>query len=232
MEKPSSLARPASSRFQYSVVAVPRDHGAMAPSASDSSGLGMMSSSSTSSWVPMPLQAAQAPKGLLNEKERGSISSMASGCSLGQARFSENARMPVGVVRVEVDEFGQHAALGQAERRFDGVGQALADAFLDHQPVHHHLDGVLELLAQLGRIAELDELAVHPGAGIALRGQFLEEVDEFALAAADHGASTWKRVPSSSSSSWSTICCGVCLATGSPQTGQCGRPTRAHSRRM
>ena len=38
------------------------------------------------------------------------------------------------------------------------------------------------------------------------------------------GASTWKRVPSGSSSSWSTICCGVCLATGSPQTGQCGRP--------
>ena len=135
----------------------------------------------------MPLQAEQAPKGLLKEKERGSISSMARGCSLGQARFSENARIRSGVVRFEVHEFGQDAALGQAQRRFDGVGQALADALLDHEPVHHHLDGVLELLAQLGRIAELDEFAVHPGAGIALGGQFLEEVDEFALAAADHG---------------------------------------------
>ena len=94
--------------------------------------------------------------------------------------------MRSGVVGVEVDEVGQDAALGQAERRFDGVGQALADAFLDHEPVHHHLDGVLELLAELGRIAQLDEVAVHPGAGIALGRQFLEEVDEFALAAADH----------------------------------------------
>src|SRR6478735_7133205 len=96
MEKPTSLARPSRSRFQYSVVAVPSDHGAMAPSDRDSSGLGTMSSSSTSSRVPIPLQAAQAPNGLLNENERGSISSMASGCSLGHARFSEKARIRPG----------------------------------------------------------------------------------------------------------------------------------------
>ena len=94
---------------------------------------------------------------------------------------------PLGVIRLEVDEFGQDAALGQAEGGFDGVGQALADAFLDHEAVHHHFDGVLELLAQLRRIAQLDELAVHAGPGVALGGEFLEEVDEFALAAADHG---------------------------------------------
>src|SRR5689334_7413758 len=90
MEKPSSCARPSRRRVQYSVVAVPRDQGAIAPSPNDSSGLGTMSSSSTSSLVPMPLQAEHAPKGLLNENERGSISSMARGCSLGHARFSEN----------------------------------------------------------------------------------------------------------------------------------------------
>ena len=45
------------------------------------------------------------------------------------------------------------------------------------------------------------------------------------------GASTWNRVPSSSSSTRSTICCGVCRAIGRPHTGQCGRPTRAYSNR-
>ena len=142
------MASPSSSRFQYSVVAVPSDHGAMAPSARESSGFGMMSSSSTSSLVPMPLQAEQAPKGLLNEKERGSISSMASGMLVGAGEVLGERPDAVRILRVQVDEFGQHAALGQAERGFDGVGQALADAFLDHQPVHHHFDGVLELLAR------------------------------------------------------------------------------------
>ncbi len=41
------------------------------------------------------------------------------------------------------------------------------------------------------------------------------------------GASTWNLAPSSSSSTLSTICCGLCLAIGRPQIGQCGLPTRA-----
>jgi hypothetical protein len=41
------------------------------------------------------------------------------------------------------------------------------------------------------------------------------------------GASTWNRVPSSSSSSRSTICCGLCRAIGLPHTGQCGLPILA-----
>gem|GEM_PF-4438360 len=45
------------------------------------------------------------------------------------------------------------------------------------------------------------------------------------------GASTWNRVPSGSSSTRSTICCGVCLAMGRPQLGQCGLPIRAQSSR-
>ena len=45
------------------------------------------------------------------------------------------------------------------------------------------------------------------------------------------GASTWNLVPSSSSSTRSTICCGLCRAIGLPQIGQCGLPTRAYSSR-
>ena len=84
-------------------------------------------------------------------------------------------------------ELDDDAPLGEAQRRLDGVGQALADALLDHEPVHHHLDGVLVLLLELGRVRELDRLAVHGGAGEALRGELLEEVHELALALAHHG---------------------------------------------
>ncbi len=45
------------------------------------------------------------------------------------------------------------------------------------------------------------------------------------------GASTWNRVPSGSARIRSTICWGVCFVIGSPQTGQCGWPIRAQSRR-
>ena len=41
------------------------------------------------------------------------------------------------------------------------------------------------------------------------------------------GALTVNRVPSGSRSTWSTIASIDCPAIGRPQTGQCGRPTRA-----
>ena len=41
------------------------------------------------------------------------------------------------------------------------------------------------------------------------------------------GASTENRVPSGSSSTWSTICWMVCDAIGLPQLQQCTLPTRA-----
>ncbi len=45
------------------------------------------------------------------------------------------------------------------------------------------------------------------------------------------GLSTWKRVPSASSSTRSTMACGDCLAIGRAQCGQCGLPIRANSSR-
>ena len=45
------------------------------------------------------------------------------------------------------------------------------------------------------------------------------------------GASTMKRVPSARSITWSMICSADCPSIGLPHLGQCGWPTRAHSRR-
>ena len=67
----------------------------MAPCRRLSSSSGTSRSGSTSSSVPMPVHCGQAPKGLLNEKVRGSISSIEIGWSLGQAIFSENRRSGV-----------------------------------------------------------------------------------------------------------------------------------------
>ena len=60
------------------------------------SGSGTTSSGSTSLRVPSPVQTGQAPNGELNENERGSSSSMASGWSFGQANRSEKRRSRCG----------------------------------------------------------------------------------------------------------------------------------------
>jgi hypothetical protein len=78
---------------------------------------------------------------------------------------------------------------------------------------------VLDLLLELGRVGERDDLAVDPGPGEALGLQLGEQVDELALAGLDDRREDWKRVRSGSSSSRSTICCGLCRVIGSPQTG-------------
>src|SRR5699024_5551967 len=92
MEKPTSSASPDTKRCQYSRVRLPISHGEIAPSASVRSGSGMISSSSTCSCEPIPVQVVHAPNGLLKEKDRGSISSILRICPLGQESFSEKDR--------------------------------------------------------------------------------------------------------------------------------------------
>lgn len=57
-------------------------------------------------------------------------------------------------------------------------------AVLDGEAVDDHLDGVLLLLLERGRLGELDGLAVDPSAAVALGLEVGEEVDELALALA------------------------------------------------
>ncbi len=65
------------------------DQGAIAPSDRLFSASGTTRSGSTSIRVPMPEHSGQAPHGALKENCRGSSSSIAMSCSLGQAIFSE-----------------------------------------------------------------------------------------------------------------------------------------------
>ncbi|MDH6227518.1 hypothetical protein M2169_004488 [Streptomyces sp. MJP52] len=92
--------------------------------------------------------------------------------------------LALGVVGREVDEVQHDHAAGEAERGLHGVREAALGGALHREAVHDHLDGVLLLLLQLGRVGELDRRAVHPGAAVALGLQVGEEVDELPLALA------------------------------------------------
>ena len=100
--------------------------------------------------------------------------------------FAEGAGA-FGVVLLAVHEIDEHAAVGELERGFDGVGQALVNTVLNDDTVDDHINGVLVLLGELGRVGELHGFAVHAGARIALGQQVLEEVNELALACTDDG---------------------------------------------
>ena len=72
----------------------PRDHGTIAPSASDLPSSGMTLAGSKSQVAPRPWQLGQAPCGELNEKARGDISGTLMPHTT-QASLRENSRSPL-----------------------------------------------------------------------------------------------------------------------------------------
>ena len=201
----------------------------MAPSSIDFEASGTTSSGSTSMRVPRPWHSGQAPNGALNENERGSSSSTASGWSLGQASFSENRRVRCG----SSSGRSTKSAMTRPSARLsavstDSVSRCFIDA-LTCEPVDDDVDRVLLLLRQLGRlVGEVVRLAVDERAAEALRLQLAEQLAVLALASADDRREHLEaRASVGSARMRSTICCGVCRAIGSPHSGQCGRPARA-----
>jgi hypothetical protein len=72
---------------------------------------------------------------------------------------------------------------------------------LGDQAVDDHLDGVLDLLLELGRVGQRDDLTVDPARAKPLVCSSANRSTNSPLRALTTGASTWKRVPSGSSSS-------------------------------
>ena len=136
----------------------------------------------------MPVHSGHAPKGLLNEKERGSTSSICQRVVVGAGHPLGEAALALGVALVEVDELDDEDATGEPEGRLDGVGEAALGGGvvgpLGDEPVDDDVDGVLDLLLELGRFGEGDDLAVDAGPGEALGLELGEEVDVLALAGA------------------------------------------------
>ena len=109
---------------------------------------------------------------------------------VGAGHLLGEAALAVGVALLEVDELDDEHAAGQAERGLDRVGEPPLGRRvvgpLGDEPVDDDVDGVLDLLLELGRVGEGDHLAVDPGAGEALGLQLGEQVDVLALAGAHH----------------------------------------------
>ena len=81
---------------------------------------------------------------------------------------------------------GQHRAVAVADRQLDRLGQPVANPLANHHAIDHRLDVVRPLADQLGRLVDVDHLAVDPGAEEAGLANRLEHVAMLALAAADH----------------------------------------------
>ena len=99
---------------------------------------------------------------------------------------------PVRVVVRQVDEVEDDDAAREPEGGLHRVGQPPPGGVLDRQPVDDHLDVVLLVLLQRrqrGRVVrdlvQPDHGAVHPGPGVALGLQLLEQLGVLALASAD-----------------------------------------------
>ena len=174
--------------------------GATAPPRSDSVRSGTTRPGSNRISVPRPSHFEQAPKGLLNENRRGSISSMVKP-DTGQANFCEKmirswvsffdllALSSDGGRRRQrpVGELGHRDAIGELERRLEAVGHAGSNFGPDDDPVDYHVDVVLELLVEHGRIIDLVESTVHLDALEAFLLQVGDLLAVFAFAPAHDG---------------------------------------------
>ena len=77
--------------------------------------------------------------------------------------------------------------VGQLQCRLEGFGQALLEVLAHLESIHHHLDGVLLLLVELGQLVHLVQPSVDADADETLGTQLLEHRQVLTLALAHDG---------------------------------------------
>ena len=89
---------------------------------------------------------------------------------------------------VGIDDHDLGHALGQRQRRLQGLGQPAPDVVSTDQPVDHHLDGVVLIAGQLqvATIGQFDGDTVDPDPGESLLGQIVQQCAVLALASPHH----------------------------------------------
>ncbi len=80
----------------------------------------------------------------------------------------------------------QYDATGEGQRRLERLGQTQGKVIAHLETVHHHLDGVLLVQLQRGRIGEIAHLAVDAGTDVALSRQILQQLGVLPLAVTHH----------------------------------------------
>ena len=84
------------------------------------------------------------------------------------------------------DYIHNHQPSGKSHHRLDGIGKAVLNSFLHHQPVHHNLNIVLNILLQLNLFRQLVKIPVNPNPHIAAFSGLLQNLHMLALASPDH----------------------------------------------
>ena len=105
----------------------------------------------------------------------------------GEARDRAGEPRGKGRALTIVGVLDEQEAVGQVERRFDGVGQPARQVAAQHDAVHDDIDIVLELLVQRRRLVDQIDLAVHLDALEAALLQVEKFLAVFALAPAHDG---------------------------------------------
>ena len=218
---------------------VARCQGAIAPSAIDFDRSGITSAGSTSIRLPRPVQAGQAPWGLLNEKLRGSISPKAV-MSSGQASASENTRSSVGsaspsdgisATRSMPPPNASDCSTDSASRpASDRRASASSAAGRITRSTTMSIVWRLVFASGISSSRESTRPSTRARTKPALRASSSAWTCS-PLRSLITGASTMARLPAGSVRMRSAICCTVCREIGLPHLGQCGRPTRANSSR-
>ena len=188
----------------------------------------MMRSRSTSFLVPIPEHSAQAPKGELNENERGSNSSK-------ESSQSWQARCSLYVRSLSSPFASTKSKTTIPEERRSAVSiESVNRVLLSALAVRRSMTTSMVCFSCFFNFGASDSWITSPS----MRAReypwvmrSLKSSRNSPFRARTTGAKTWNLVVAGSSRIWSTICCGDWRVTTLLHLGQCGVPARAKSRR-
>ena len=115
------------------------------------------------------------------ERKRARLQLRNAGAAFGAGQFLRIQAL------FAVDHHDQHQPIGELRRSFDRGFQALFDAGLDQQPVHHHFDGVILAFIERDIFVQGTQNPIDTRSYEALASEFLQLLLIFALPAADDG---------------------------------------------
>ena len=195
-------------------------NGSRAPWLIDSVASGTTRSGSISCVEPRPWQAGQAPCGLLNEKMRGWISGSEMPHAT-QANFSEKVSVGPSTSSTSMSPSARRAAVST-----ESVRRRRTPSFMTRRSTTAEMSCLYFLSSSISSSRPRTSPSTWTRAKPSARSSS-KSLPYSPLRPRTSGARTLKRVPGSSSSTWSTICSSDCPSMGRPQLGQCGWPMRA-----
>ena len=173
------------------------------------------------------MQRGHAPAGALKEKIRGSSSGIEMPHSR-QANFSENVSVRVGCS--STSSISMIPSASATAVSIESASRLRRSAFITSRSTTTAMSCLYFLSSTISSSSRRSSPSIFARVKPSARSSS-SCLPYSPLRPRTIGASTMKRVPSTRSITWSMICSADWPAIGLPHFGQCGCPTRAHSRR-